>query len=324
MRKLAGVALADYDLDVTRIRLITNHFNGIFRVDTADGEKYVLRICRAYETPNGLPKLRSEAHWLAALRRETDIPAPEPLTTRDGKYATTVQAPEVPEPRHCVLFTWLPGRDVGDDLSPQTLAKLGALMARLHVHAASWTPPDDFDITAYDTAFPIDPLFMFDDAHVHLLPPERRAFFMETADRIQAAIDRLRDCGEPMRVLHADLHRWNVRMCRGAMSAFDFQELQWGWPAQDIGTSLYYYHGERDYPAIYAAFQRGYTQVAPWPEREPGEIDLFVAARGMMLANSLLMDEDPEWRAEAPDYFATTEDRMRAIFAGELFEKRYW
>ena len=34
LRQLALAALADYDLDVKSVRLITNLFNGIFRVDT--------------------------------------------------------------------------------------------------------------------------------------------------------------------------------------------------------------------------------------------------------------------------------------------------
>ena len=60
------------------------------------------------------------------------------------------------------------------------------------------------------------------------------------------------------------------------------------------------------------------------PKQYPGEIDLFIAARGLMLANSLLEDVDPEWRAEAPRYFERTEMRLRALFSGEPFHLRYW
>mgnify|MGYP001412571599 CR=1 FL=1 len=44
LRPLALAALRQYDLDVVRLRLITNNFNGIFRLDTAAGQKYILRV----------------------------------------------------------------------------------------------------------------------------------------------------------------------------------------------------------------------------------------------------------------------------------------
>ena len=315
--------MADYDLALRRVRLITNGFNGIFRVDTEDGGKYVLRVCRPTETENGLPQLRSEMLWLAALRRDTDLQVPEPLATRSGGYVTTKLVTVVPEARHCVVFSWLRGRDLDRQLSSATMAQVGTLAAQLHAHAARWTPPPGFSIGRYDRPFPFEPPILFDEEYRAMLPPARRELFASTAERVQAAIDRLKAC-EPPRVIHADLHRWNAKVYRGRIAAFDFQEILWGWPVQDIAITLYYLHGEADYPAWRAAFERGYTRVAPWPESFPGEIDLFIAARGMMLANGLLTDVDPEWRAEAPRYFEKTEMRLRALLEGGTFAARYW
>ncbi|HVG00530.1 MAG TPA: hypothetical protein VND68_11880 [Chloroflexia bacterium] len=47
MRELAEVALAAYDLPRTRLTLLAHLFNTTFRVDTATGQRYVLRIHRA-------------------------------------------------------------------------------------------------------------------------------------------------------------------------------------------------------------------------------------------------------------------------------------
>lgn len=323
LRRLAIAALRDYNLDVTSVRLITNLFNGIFRIDTAEGKKYVLRVCRPTETENGLPRLNSEMMWLAALRRDTDLQVPEPLKTRAGKYVTTVQVDGVPEARHCMVFSWLPGRDITYQLNEAALEQFGALSARLHQHAANWTPPDGFEIGRYDTPFPFEPPLLFDDAYSDLLPPERRKLFADTVDRAQAAIERLQ-VGAAMRVIHADLHRWNVKVYRGVISAFDFQEILWGFPVQDIGITLYYFYGEPEYPALRAAFERGYCRVMPLPENYADQIDLFIAARGIDLANSLLTDVDPEWKAEAPRYFETVERKLRALFSGEAIHLRYW
>ena len=44
LQPLAWNALQQYDLDVARLRLVTNDLNGIFRLDTSRGEKYILRV----------------------------------------------------------------------------------------------------------------------------------------------------------------------------------------------------------------------------------------------------------------------------------------
>ena len=54
----------------------------------------------------------------------------------------------------------------------------------------------------------------------------------------QEAITRLQASGEPLRLLHGDLHPWNVRSYRGVLSPIDFEDLMLGWPVQDIATTL--------------------------------------------------------------------------------------
>ena len=46
LRRMAFQTLQTYDLDVDRVRLITNNLNAIFRLDSHHGDKYILR-----ETP---------------------------------------------------------------------------------------------------------------------------------------------------------------------------------------------------------------------------------------------------------------------------------
>jgi hypothetical protein len=44
LRSLALNALKPDDLDVRRLSLVTNSQNGIFRLDTRSGEKWILRV----------------------------------------------------------------------------------------------------------------------------------------------------------------------------------------------------------------------------------------------------------------------------------------
>ena len=325
LRNVVIAALADYALDVTHIRLITNEYNGIFRLDTTGGEKVIMRVCRADKGPEHLRQLRSEMMWLDALARDTDSRVPHPVKTRDGAFTTTVSVEGVPEPRHCVIFSWLPGTDLERQLTPVNVERFGALSARLHQHAATWTPPPDFAVYRHDTPFPFpEPIAYLDMQHRDVMPPARRTLFEGVVTRQADLINTWQANNIPMRVMHGDLHHWNVKVYRGQIAAFDFEEVMLGWPVQDIATTLYYFHGRRDYADLCAAFQRGYTQIAPWPEQSPGEIDLFIAGRGIVLSNGLLTEVDPEWRAEAPAYFAHTEKRIRALLSGEDFFDAYW
>ena len=64
LRKLVDRALESYDLDITSVRLLSNDMNGVFRLNVADGRKYVMRVtgnlaryAYLYDGPEALPRL---------------------------------------------------------------------------------------------------------------------------------------------------------------------------------------------------------------------------------------------------------------------------
>jgi Ser/Thr protein kinase RdoA (MazF antagonist) len=313
LRALALEALQHYDLEAVRVRLVTNDFNGIFRVDTAAGRKYILRVALP-EGGHHLANLRAEMAWLAALRRDTDLSVPCPLAARNGELVVQAESKGVPEPRWCTISSWVPGTDLSRRQTPANLRALGRLSAQLHAQAAAFKPPRDFAILRFDTVYPFpEPFVLFAARYRPLLPPRRRAVYEQAVAWAQTAIDRLKASGEPMRVIHGDLHPANVRVCRRVLSPIDFEDLMWGWPVQDIATTLYYFQDEANYREARAAFQAGYTSYSPWPERYPGEIDAFIAARGFGLANFILSDPNPNWRLEARAFLKRVEARLRRL-----------
>mgnify|MGYP001142147621 CR=1 FL=1 len=309
LRPLAWHALQQYDLPVARLRLVTNDMNGIFRVDTIHGEKYILRVT----LPQGghtRHHVTAEMDWLRALARDTDLSVPRPLAAKNGSLVVDAEALGVPQPRLCTIFSWVPGTDLAEHLSPATMTKLGELMARLHLHALTYRPPAGLELLHFDRVFPFpEPVILFEERFAQFFPPARCAIFEEAIAWVQTAINHLQVSGEPMRILHNDLHQWNVRIYRGQLSPIDFEDLMWGWPVQDIATTLYY-HLDDGFVAMRAAFQEGYTRILPWPERYPGEIGAFLAAQAMMLANFILTDPNPGWRIQAPEFIARIEKRL--------------
>ena len=309
LRPLAWNALQQYDLEVARLRLVTNDMNCIFRIDTSQGEKYILRVTLP-EGGHTHDHVAAEMDWLRALAHDTDLSVPRPWAAKDGSLVVQAEAPGVPEPRLCAIFSWVPGSDLAEHLTQANMAKLGELMARLHQHALTYQPPPGIDLLRFDRVFPFpEPVLLFEPRFADLFPPERCSIFRESIDWVQAAIDRLKASGEPMRILHNDLHQWNVRIWRGRLSPIDFEDLMWGWPVQDIATTLYY-HLDDTFIARQAAFQQGYTRILPWPERYPGEIGAFLAAQAMMLANFILTDPNPSWSIQAPEFVARIEKRL--------------
>ena len=312
LRPLALNALQQYPLEVARLRLITNDMNAIFRVDTAEGHKLVLRITLP-EGGHNLDHVAAEMDWLAALARDTSLSVPRPLPARDGRLVVEAQAEGVPQPRLCIVFSWVPGKDLADEMSAANIAGLGELTAQLHLHARAYRPPAQLSLLRFNRPFPFpEPVVLFDGPCAALFPPERRAVYAKAIAWTQESIDRLQAIGEPMRILHNDLHQWNVRNLRGLLSPIDFEDLMLGWPVQDIATTLYYFP-EENYAALRAAFQEGYTRRSPWPERHPGEIDSFIAARGFGLANFILNDPNPTWKTQAPEFIERVENRLRRL-----------
>jgi Ser/Thr protein kinase RdoA (MazF antagonist) len=309
LRSLALNALKKYELDVARLRLMTNDMNGIFRVDTFDGKRYVLRVTLP-EGGHTYDHVTTEMDWLAALSRETHLSVPCPQPALDGTYWVEAAAAGVPQPRICVVFSWIPGKDLAENLSPTKSYLLGELMAKLHLHAQTYRPPQGLALLSFDRVFPFpEPVVLFDKDFRDLLPPSRQAVYQRALSWAQESINGLIASGEPMRILHSDLHQWNVRVCRDVLSPIDFEDLMLGWPVQDIATTFYYFP-EGAFSALRDAFQDGYTRHADWPERCPGEIDSFIAVRGIGLVNFVLNDPNPQWKSRQAEFIERVEKRV--------------
>jgi Ser/Thr protein kinase RdoA (MazF antagonist) len=313
LRGAALVALGAYDLDIRSLRVLSTDTNGVFQVDGTDGNRYVLRVGRGGNIGHSVDQVRSETEWLAALAHDTDLRIPVPLVNLAGETVTQIEVAGVPDRRNCVLFKWLPGRLLDRHLTRGNLETYGALAASLHEYAASFQPSAGFSIVKYDRVFPFDePVVLLDPDLSAFVSDERREVFVAAVERVQQAIDDLQD-REPMRVMHGDLHRWNVLVDGEGLAAFDFEDLIWGWPVQDLAIALYYLEREDDYPDLRAAMRAGYELIRPWPDVTGQEIDTFIAGRALVLANDLELLEEPEYQKAAPEWMASFEARIRAL-----------
>ena len=286
LRSLAFDVLREYAIEPKRLRLLSNEWNGMFRVDTATGPK-ALRVMRR-DAPIAGQKVRSEDEFVRALTAATGIAPPAIVPTRTGKTFALASAPGVPGPRACVLFDWLPGRQLNDHIDAEHWRRLGGLMARMHEFALAWLPSPAFGAVRYTSVLAYEaPLVLFDSDRVDLLGMDRllREAYDITNERVATIMRE-----QPHIVIHGDVHAGNVMVKGGVLTPFDWEDLLWGAPILDVATSLFYIRHRADYRQLAGAFRSGYERFRPWVETRPGEVDQLLVARGIDMLNFIALD----------------------------------
>ncbi len=299
LRGLALIALANYPVQVRRLRLVQHSHNTTFRVDAVDGTHYALRISRpGFHTRD---EVTSELRWQLALRRDTALEVPEPIPTRGGDLVLTAQAPGVPEPRLCVLLRWVRGRFLTRSLLPVHLEEVGSFTARLHCHAHTWEAPSGFQrgrvdaltavgrrgvyATAGDVLEGIDsPLALADweqstNLVATLCSPEDTAIVDRVVRNAGAAFQALVTVPDTFGLIHADLHFQNVLFQGRVAGAIDFDLSGFGPYVFDLGVTLVQIQHLATYGALRGALLTGYRRVRALPPEHETYLDACAVLR---------------------------------------------
>jgi Ser/Thr protein kinase RdoA (MazF antagonist) len=298
LRQLAVKALAAYDIQRSQLTALQHEGNTTFRVDVANGERYVLRI--HHPTLRTVETVRSEMMWLAAVQQETELVVPEPMPTHDGDLLKVISVEEVPESRICVLFRWIPGRFIDDRLSPSHLERVGEFMARLQLHGAQFRPPPGFARGRLDnltesarraagkaflrqqTDNPAD-----ETAAIRLVTE-----ICSPADgaRVAALIREVREVQhivgqkpETFGLIHGDLHQDNYFFHQGQVRAIDFDDCGYDYYLYDLAVTLSEVNWRQNTPALRKSFLAGYRRVRSLSPGHESYLDTFIALRDLQL-----------------------------------------
>ena len=295
LRRVVFKALENYSLDVCQVEFLAIETNTHFKILTPSGERFVLRIYSDEETT--LKENRSEIFWLTALVRDTDINVTVPVPRKDGDYLTIVSVPGVPPDRRCVLFHWIPGRTLEEQVSPENYFKLGQGLAKLHDHAETLNPlPTGIDPKRWDKVFyyPDEPVVYNTPEYSHLFSRDDIRIMDRVIDLADVLFKKLfRDEGGLI-LIHGDLHYWNAHIHKGQLYLIDFEDINLGYPIQDIAVTLSYGQHREGYEEWKKAFIEGYTAIRAWPEVEGYTIPTLEAARAAMFINYVArIDEEP-------------------------------
>ena len=291
MRKLARAALTRYGVNEARFSLVRQAGNTLFRVRTSDlpapdapaglfeQGQYLLRVHEpGYQAPDALDL---ELTWLTAMRREANLPVPEPIPTLEGQWLLPVDVPGVPGTRNCSLLRWVKGRSVKDRFRPHHLRAQGRLMAQLHQFSTRWQPPAGLGKRKFDW----DGLFQNDvgsgmangEAWALLSPLHRQAFSF-VAERLRHVMD---DWGQGLDVfglIHGDLGvDANLFFWHGEPRAIDFDDSGYGYWVFDLAVALDACRDDPAYPRYREALLDGYAKFRSLPVQQAEQIELFLA-----------------------------------------------
>jgi Ser/Thr protein kinase RdoA (MazF antagonist) len=272
LRDLARAALDQQGITVKRLRWMGQHDNHLFRCDTADGERLVVRVCPPAGRSDA--ELDAELAWLAALARDTSLTLPL------ARFSARTATPELPDGGRCIAFTWVQGRPFGSRPSRRLVADLGRVIATLHQHARRFRTPPGFTRPVLDIGY----LTWAGTWHADQLArrpadPAVRRLLAETAERVDAVLARLGQDPAGYGLVHADLCLDNVLDHHGQARPIDFDGASWGLYALDLAIAAV------DIPEdLHQVLLDGYQMVCPLPPGYEEHQAALLAARRLFLA----------------------------------------
>lgn len=324
LRRMATEALPAWGLSADAVRLtpLRHAENTTFRVDDpASGERYCLRIHRPGNHPPA--EVRSELAWLAALRRDTDlcVPEPVPLADGDGLLLEGATAPGVPEPRDVVLLRWVHGRFLRRRVPPSALRRVGKVLARLHDHAAGFTPPPGFTRERLDSDMfkgrTIEDSLA--EAAPHLSTPSDADALRTAYTRVRAAFDAMGTGPDAYGLIHADLHRANFVVGPGGeVRPIDFDDCGFGHFLTDLIVTYVSVPSGPAQEATRTAVLDGYRSLRPLPDNWLRDLlpPLVWGRRFLMMRWFVSRTDNPMLAKRTPAFVAETVTAARAVLEG--------
>ncbi|MBZ0276090.1 MAG: phosphotransferase, partial [Anaerolineae bacterium] len=258
--------------------------------------------------------IQSELVWLAALRRDTPLGVPEPITAPDGNSVVFIPVDGLDAPLVCALFRWMDGEArQPDTITLQETYQAGVFLARLHEYSRRYTPPPEFERPRFDG----EGLFGDDSVYnpgagAALFSDEQRWVFSQVAERMRRVMDEQDAIPGAFGLIHADFLVKNMLFHQGEVRALDFDECGWGYYLYDIAPALWQFKDQPRYADLRAAYWDGYTSVRQMPDGTQSPLEAFLAARHLASIRWIAGNRDnPVIRGRAGEIITVRTELLR-------------
>jgi Ser/Thr protein kinase RdoA (MazF antagonist) len=283
LTNMARMAVPHYALsDDVQISLLSLSENATFLLEGAAG-KAVLRIHRAGY--HDAPAIRAELDWIEALRADQVVDTPAVLRNIAGESVTLLRSGSGEPDRHAVLFAHVPGGEpfAGAGLAPW-FERLGALTARLHLHAMAWLRPAGFSRHVWDFSAMLGARHLWGPWQAGTgLSAEGKALLHRAATTIETAMSAYGQPPGRFGLIHADLRLANLLVDGPDLRIIDFDDCGFSWFMYDFASSVSFYEHESYIPDLMAAWIKGYCSRRPLAAADLAMLPVFVMARRILL-----------------------------------------
>lgn len=262
-------------------RLINHSENQTFQIDTPEQGTFTLRIHRTgYQSRAAI---ESELAWLAALRRDTTLPIPEPVPGRDGQLLQSFDTPR--GERMAVLFRFIAGQEPQPDRNLGDLfVILGRYAAAMHNHVTTWQRPAGFVRPAWQAATILDADGPWGDWR---LAPGVNDSNRPVLDRLDSTLWlRLAAYGtgaDRYGLIHADMRLGNLLVDGDKVTLIDFDDCGFCWFIYDFAAAISFHETNPAIPALRSSWLEGYQSSRALTPEDIGAIDSMVMLRRMAL-----------------------------------------
>lgn len=300
----AEEALSSYELEVKSIECVNFEFNASFQVCTESSGTFAMRV--NINSKRTQANLAAEIDFVRFLRESSAIKVPNPQPMKNGSFFGSAHHSDSGRNLNFVLYSWLPGKEIGHSPTDEQAFALGTLMAEMHEATRSFSLGRGSELAVLR-----DPLWEQSNnlfGASSRLGQREQEHFSAAIQRIDHFLEEIYSAGTPQPI-HADLHGGNVLEDLGKLSVIDFDDCAIGFPLQDIATTLYYFDNERQD----RAFLDGYASIRNLPIYTDDQMSLLLLQRRLVLLNYLLETTTPEHREMLPKYLEESLRRVTTI-----------
>lgn len=311
--ELAKSALRRFAIQWNELALLSYSSNVVFRASGTDGSSYVLRIHTSGR--DTVQSIGSELKWLLGIRRDTQIIVPNPVRGLDGSFVQEVSGDGLIDSRFCVLFEWIDGETLNEELTAKEFYGIGQVMAGLHEHAGQFVNSEVLVLDRQSYGCGKDWEDVLSDSMVSRRFAARAGpVFAHAANQINTKIAELGDGRYVYGLIHQDLHPGNFLFAGDEVRVIDFEACGWGHYAYDMAVTIQYM---QDYPNCHIlenAMLEGYQTIRPLPGRFRESIDWFKIAR-ILVTVSWILDDCPNsvHSAWVPKYLRRSAGQLRRL-----------
>lgn len=251
-----------------RLSLIGVSENASFLIRSRDQPVAVLRLNRPGYLA-GSEAVRSEAAWVAAIARDTEVSVAAPMLGRDGEAVQGLRDPEAAN--HGIAdYTGLVSPFVAgtmlEDLRDhaQWFARIGRDTAALHEHARTWRPAEGFARHDWELRHLLGPEARWGRWQDHTLDAATRGVLERAGTAALGVLEHdVRATPHTWGLIHADIRPSNVIVDGDRMTIIDFDDCGYSWFLYDFASALTWMDHLDTAPDLAQRWVAGYREVRP-------------------------------------------------------------